>query len=197
MSIAHQAPAKLPSSALPACLQGSRVILHLDLDCFYAQVEHVRLGIPLSTPLAVQQWLGIIAVNYSARAKGIKRFHNINEAKVLCPELVSVHVATYAEGDLEPKYHPNPSARTHKVSLDIYRAASKKIMSIFKRYFPNFQRASVDEAYIDATEEVNRRIMERYMGLRAEGDVEEEPEVNWTDAGHLVGDLVGTSKGWL
>ena len=39
----------------------SRTILHLDLDCFYAQVEHNRLGIPLTVPLAVQQWNGLIA----------------------------------------------------------------------------------------------------------------------------------------
>lgn len=38
-----------------------RVILHLDLDCFYAQVEHNRLKIPLSVPLAVQQWNGLIS----------------------------------------------------------------------------------------------------------------------------------------
>jgi hypothetical protein len=38
-----------------------RVILHLDLDCFYAQVEHNRLKIPLNIPLAVQQWNGLIA----------------------------------------------------------------------------------------------------------------------------------------
>lgn len=38
-----------------------RVILHLDLDCFYAQVEHNRLKIPLTVPLAVQQWNGLIA----------------------------------------------------------------------------------------------------------------------------------------
>lgn len=38
-----------------------RVILHLDLDCFYAQVEQNRLKIPLNVPLAVQQWNGLIA----------------------------------------------------------------------------------------------------------------------------------------
>ena len=38
-----------------------RVILHLDLDCFYAQVEHNRLQIPMTVPLAVQQWNGLIA----------------------------------------------------------------------------------------------------------------------------------------
>ena len=41
-----------------------RVVIHLDLDCFYAQVEAKRLGIDPSVPLAVQQWSGLIAVNY-------------------------------------------------------------------------------------------------------------------------------------
>jgi DNA polymerase eta len=53
--------------------RSSRAIIHLDLDAFYCQVEHVRLGIPLDKPLAVQQWQGLIAVNYAAREKGIKR----------------------------------------------------------------------------------------------------------------------------
>lgn len=38
-----------------------RVIAHLDLDCFYAQVERVRLSIPFDKPLAVQQWGALIA----------------------------------------------------------------------------------------------------------------------------------------
>jgi hypothetical protein len=38
-----------------------RVILHIDLDCFYAQVEHLRLHIPLTVPLAVRQWNNLIA----------------------------------------------------------------------------------------------------------------------------------------
>lgn len=45
------------------------------------QVEHTRLGIPLSVPLAVQQWEGLVAVNYAARAKGVKRFDPISTAK--------------------------------------------------------------------------------------------------------------------
>ena len=50
-----------------------RVVIHVDMDCFYAQVEHRRLKVPLSQPLAVQQWEGLIAVNYAARAKGVTR----------------------------------------------------------------------------------------------------------------------------
>jgi hypothetical protein len=59
-------------SCLSSQING-RVVIHVDMDCFYAQVEHRRLKIPNSQPLAVQQWDGLIAVNYAARAKGITR----------------------------------------------------------------------------------------------------------------------------
>ena len=36
-------------------MDDERIILHLDLDCFYAQVEHRRLAIPVTEPLAVVQ----------------------------------------------------------------------------------------------------------------------------------------------
>ena len=64
-----------------------RIILHIDMDCFYAQVEHVRMSIPREEPLAVQQWDGLIAVNYAARARGITRHMRVAEAKAKCPAL--------------------------------------------------------------------------------------------------------------
>lgn len=52
-----------------------RVILLLDLDCFYAQSECVRLGYNAAeTSLALLQWNSVLAVSYPARSKyGIKR----------------------------------------------------------------------------------------------------------------------------
>lgn len=51
-----------------------RVILLLDLDCFYAQCECLRLGFDSSqTPLALLQWNSVLAVTYPARALGIQR----------------------------------------------------------------------------------------------------------------------------
>jgi DNA polymerase eta len=98
-----------------------RVVAHIDLDCFYAQAEMVRLGVPEDQPLAVQQWWvccfphtvhvssilcqltrqrqGLIAVNYPARAYGIGRMCTVTEAKKLCPNLIAQHVATWREGD--------------------------------------------------------------------------------------------------
>ena len=54
----------------------------------------------------------------------------------MCPNLVVVHVATYKEGENEAKYHPNPDNRNYKVSLDLYRRESVKIINIFKTVLP-------------------------------------------------------------
>lgn len=61
----------MPSSSSWPC----RVVLLLDLDCFYAQCERVRLGLDAdNTSLALLQWDSVLAVTYPARnAYNIKR----------------------------------------------------------------------------------------------------------------------------
>ncbi|KAJ3216039.1 DNA-directed DNA polymerase eta rad30 [Dinochytrium kinnereticum] len=167
------------------------VIIHVDLDAFYAQVEHVRLGISQDIPLAVQQWQGLIAVNYAARAKGVKRHSSPEEARALAPDIQFVHVATFGPDGSEPMYHADPKVSTHKVSLDVYRKASIKVMEIMKRFAPKMQRASIDEAYMDVTDEVARRILE--LNLKKD----EEPSINWDGAGSVYGELKDNmSSGW-
>ena len=51
----------------------SRCILLFDMDCFYAQCERVRLGLPLDVKLCLFQWNSVLAVTYPAREYGIKR----------------------------------------------------------------------------------------------------------------------------
>ncbi|KAJ1991109.1 N-acetyltransferase eso1 [Dimargaris cristalligena] len=132
-----------------------RAILHVDLDCFYCQVEHVRLGIPVAQPVGVQQWHSLIAVNYAARAAGVQRHMTVPEARALCPDLRLVHVATYRRGDTHYAYHADPKPYSHKVSLDPYRAASAAVLRILTMVGPNVQRASVDEAFLDVTDQVD------------------------------------------
>eukprot|EP00198_Chlamydomonas_reinhardtii_P010781 XP_001700118.1 DNA polymerase eta/iota [Chlamydomonas reinhardtii] len=94
-ALALPGPRKFPPfDGLPGCnLQ--------DLDCFYCQVEQKRLGIPREQPVAVQQWDGLIAINYAARAAGVTRHMRVREAKKLCPQLRLVHVETISAGDGE------------------------------------------------------------------------------------------------
>ncbi|KAI9493499.1 hypothetical protein BDB00DRAFT_374221 [Zychaea mexicana] len=174
---------------LPPSLKGSRCIVHIDLDCFYCQVEQVRLGLSSEEPVAVQQWHGLIAVNYAARKAGVQRMANVVEAKKACPDITFVHVATYGPDDQEPHYYPNPNRSTHKVSLDPYRQASKRIFAIFRKYCDTIQKIGSDEGFMDMTTKVNERIMQEYLPHlldKIDDDVCDVP-INWDELGVAMG----------
>ncbi|KAI1654723.1 DNA/RNA polymerase [Daldinia decipiens] len=148
-----------------------RVIAHIDLDAFYAQCEMVRLGIAEDQPLAVQQWQGLIAVNYPAREFGIGRHCTVTDAKKLCPKLIAQHVATWKEGDEKWSYHDDAPSHigTHKVSLDPYRLQSRKILALIKESLPpnmqKVEKASVDEVFLDLSAHIHSILLQRFPEL--------------------------------
>lgn len=150
-----------------------RVIALLDLDAFYAQCEMVRLGVPPDQPLAVQQWQGLIAINYPARAYGLNRHVTVAEAQKACPNIIVQHVATWKEGDDKWAYHEDSfkNIGTHKVSLDPYRLQSRRIIALIKEILPappvqRVEKASVDEVFLDLSAQVHGMLLERYPELR-------------------------------
>eukprot|EP00730_Choanoeca_flexa_P000531 TRINITY_DN10235_c0_g2_i2.p1 TRINITY_DN10235_c0_g2~~TRINITY_DN10235_c0_g2_i2.p1 ORF type:complete len:736 (+),score=140.89 TRINITY_DN10235_c0_g2_i2:111-2318(+) len=118
-----------------------RVIIHVDLDAFYTQVERQRHPELEDVPIAVQQWSGLIAVDYHCKRAGVGRFMSIQEAQKVLPNLVCVHVDVVNE----------------KASLEPYRKASRDIMDVLEK-FGTFERASIDEAYLDVTKLVRSRV---------------------------------------
>lgn len=78
----------------------------------------------MSTPLAVQQWDGLIAVNYEARKFGVKRGDRADAARQKCPEIMLVHVETISAnpadgaGDEGGKVGARPDKGACKVSLE-------------------------------------------------------------------------------
>ncbi|GAA5939375.1 DNA-directed DNA polymerase eta [Sporobolomyces koalae] len=149
-----------------------RVIAHIDIDAAYASMEMVRLKLDPTQPMATQQWNGLIAVNYPARAYGITRHETPAEAIKKCPHIRLVHVQTYRNGDTEPGYweDPPPSPHTHKVSLDMYRKESRKILLVFQEFCPIVEKASIDESFLDLTSLVRSRLLELYPVLGAVPD---------------------------
>lgn len=146
-----------------------RVISLIDLDAFYAQCETIRLNLPEDQPLAVQQWGGLIAINYPSREHGVTRFMDMAEAKRLCPDLMFQHVATWKEGDDKWAYREQSAANmvTQKVSLDPYRSESKKILNTIKDCLPvtfnqHIEKASIDEVFLDLSAQVHSILLERY-----------------------------------
>ncbi|XP_032623667.1 DNA polymerase iota isoform X5 [Chelonoidis abingdonii] len=97
----HAAPGRVSSATLgaqsghiktvPSGSTAHRVIVHTDLDCFYAQVEMIHNPELRDKPLGVQQKYLVVTCNYEARRLGIQKLMSVRDAKEKCPELVLVN----------------------------------------------------------------------------------------------------------
>ena len=66
------------------------------MDAYYAQVEMKKHAISWDKPMAVQQWNALIALNYAAKGRGVHRGMTAYEALAVVPDLILVHVSTFA-----------------------------------------------------------------------------------------------------
>lgn len=109
-----------------------RRIVHVDMDAFYASVEqrdHPELrGMPIAVGGARERGV-VAAASYEARRFGVRSAMPSVTAKRKCPELIFV-----------------------KPRFDVYRAVSHQIRAIFAEYTPIIEPLSLDEAYLDVTE---------------------------------------------
>ncbi|CAI5731973.1 unnamed protein product [Peronospora destructor] len=138
----------------------TRVIIHLDLDCYYAQVEQRRLNIPDGQPVAVQQWGSLLAVNYAARKFGVERGDFVDDAKKKCPQIHLPHVDTLGEN----RKPGQAFDRTHqKAILRRYRVASREIFSILGSMVSVIEKAGIDEAFMDVTDMAEERLAQMTM----------------------------------
>ena len=141
-----------------------RRILHIDMDAFYASVEQRDDPALRGRPVAVggrPDRRGVVAAaSYEARAYGVRSAISMAKAVRLCPSLVIV-----------PPDFPR------------YKAASSAIFAIYREVTPLVEPLSLDEAYLDVTEnawqeplatQVARRLKQRIrddVGLTASAGV--------------------------
>uniref|UniRef100_A0A8C6INU6 Uncharacterized protein n=1 Tax=Melopsittacus undulatus TaxID=13146 RepID=A0A8C6INU6_MELUD len=145
---------------------GSSVIAHLDLDCFYAQVEMLRAPELRDKALGVQQKSLVVTCNYEARRHGVKKLMSLKEATEKCPHLVLVNGE-----DLTP-----------------YREMSYKVTELLREYCPLVERLGLDENFLDITDVVEQRIgcfhPSGWAGIRVSGHVYKDQAINVQDPTH-------------
>lgn len=109
-----------------------RKIIHVDMDAFYASVEQMDYPELKGKPIAVggSEIRGVVsAASYEARKFGVRSAISGVLAKKYCPELIFVR----------PRF-------------DRYKEISRKIHSIFYEYTDLVEPLSLDEAYLDVTQ---------------------------------------------
>jgi DNA polymerase-4 len=110
-----------------------RRIIHVDMDAFYASVEQrddpALKGCPVAVGGRPDQRGVVAAASYEARAFGVRSAMSMAKAVRLCPDLIIVR----------PDF-----AR--------YKAASTTVFGIFRSVTPLVEPLSLDEAYLDVTE---------------------------------------------
>ncbi len=140
-----------------------RKIIHVDMDAFYASVEQMDNPKLQGKPLAVggSSKRGVVAAaSYEARKFGVKSAMSGFKAAKLCPDLIFV-----------------------KPRFDRYKELSQRIRRIFFEYTDLVEPLSLDEAYLDVTqnktgnpsatkiaEEIRQKIKEK-VGLNASAGI--------------------------
>ncbi|XP_068033340.1 DNA polymerase kappa isoform X2 [Anomalospiza imberbis] len=113
----------------------SSTIVHIDMDAFYAAVEMRDNPELKEKPIAVGSMSMLSTSNYHARRFGVRAAMPGFIAKRLCPHLTIV-----------------------PLNFEKYGKVSKEVREILAEYDPNFMPMGLDEAYLNITEHLEKRL---------------------------------------
>ena len=131
-----------------------RRILHIDMDAFYASVEqrdkpHLR-GLPVVVGGDPEHRAVVAAASYEARHFGVRSAMPMARAVRMCPALVIV-----------------------RPDFSRYKAVSQQVFAIFRSVTPLVEPLSLDEAYLDVTENAWGETLGQSVALRLKREIKE------------------------
>jgi DNA polymerase-4 len=135
-----------------------RKIIHVDMDAFYASVEQRDNPDLRGKPVAVggSRERGVVAAaSYEARKFGVRSAMPSVTAKRQCPDLIFV-----------------------KPRFEVYKAVSQQIREIFAEHTPIIEPLSLDEAYLDVTENLQGIPLARDVALAIRSRIKEVTGLN-------------------
>uniref|UniRef100_A0A2U9IL01 DNA polymerase IV n=1 Tax=Acidianus sulfidivorans JP7 TaxID=619593 RepID=A0A2U9IL01_9CREN len=141
------------------------IVLFVDFDYFFAQVEEVLNPKIKGKPVAVCVFSGrfkdsgaVATSNYEARKLGIKAGMPIPKAKEIAPNAI---------------YLP--------IRKEIYKEVSDRIMNnILKKYSDKIEIASIDEAYLDITSKAKNYAEAYFLGKKIKEEIYDEEKITVT-----------------
>src|SRR5512137_2234027 len=106
-----------------------RAIIHLDADAFFASCEQAIHPELKGRPVVTGKERGIVAAaSYEAKARGVQRGVRLSDVKKICPDAVIL-----------------PS------DYETYSLFSVRMFEILRRFSPDVEEYSIDEAFVDLT----------------------------------------------
>jgi len=129
-------------------MSDKRVIMHYDMDAFYASVEIRDNPALKGKPIVVGENI-VTTASYEARRFGVRSAMTVSEARRLCPKLISL-----------------------PVKKEKYGEVSSKIQELVKRITDKVEFIAFDEGYLDLTEVVDTYPGWEYFAKRFQRGIE-------------------------
>jgi len=152
----------------------TRVFVHADLDAFYASVEQMDNPELRGKPVVVggtAEGRGVVAAaSYEARRFGVRSAMPMREALRRCPEVIR----------LPPRF-------------DRYHELSGQVMSIYHGITPLVQPLSLDEAFLDVSDRLQRYEDAEAFGRQLKADVKNEVGLVAVDTAAQTGKVIATT----
>jgi DNA polymerase IV (DinB-like DNA polymerase) len=147
-----------------------RVVCHVDMDCFYAACERLREPALRGEPLVVGMGYepgdsngAVATASYEARAFGVESAQPISVALDALPR--KIEAATDPEMDVDSAGFYRP------VDLDYYNDVAADVKEILREAADTVREVSIDEAYLDVTEQVGWEDDPRAFGAQLKAEI--------------------------